>query len=232
MTNEMVRLQTFRRNAEPNEEKSRPLQLTRKRYLLLAFAIVSFPTLAIGFLLIGFVFKTSERERPNHPLGTTDFPVPSSYTSDAYYTDIPVGSFLLVSSWASNVAEIIVSPFMVLFSYIVAREHFQASTREDANPDILLPSLREILRGAHSRCPLLDPPQQVKSKSGYKANNCGSNSWDCRTMALDSPNHIQKENTSASGASRFSCYQRRWLWATYSELVNVSQRLSSTVDQI
>ena len=154
----MVRLQTFRRNAKLNEEKSSSPQLTGKRYLLLAFSIVSFPTLAISFLLIGFVFKTSERERPNDPPGTTDLPVTPSYTSDAYYTDIRPGSFLLVSSWASNVAEIVVSPFMVIFSYIVARETFQASTRDDATSDILLPSLREMLRGAHSRCSLLDPP--------------------------------------------------------------------------
>ena len=71
-----------------------------------------------------------------------------------------------------------------------------------------------------------------KSKSGYKANDRGSNSWDSRTVALDSPNHIRKENVSASRAVRFSCYQRRWLWITYSEFVDVSQLLSSTVDQI
>ena len=50
--------------------------------------------------------------------------------------------------------------------------------------------MRKDLLGALYDC----RGQQVKPKSGYKANDCGSNSGDSRNVALDSPNHIQKEN--------------------------------------
>lgn len=60
------------------------------------------------------------------------------------------GSFLLVGSWASNIAEMVVVPFMVLFSYAVAREILLRSESDYDDSDPRPPLLREIMRGTHA----------------------------------------------------------------------------------
>lgn len=123
-------------------------RLSRKRDLFFAFVIVSFPLLVISILLLAFVFL-SYRERP---ASYAEIPVlPFSYypSLDSFYTTVDSGSFLLVGSWASNIAEMVVAPFMVLFSYAVAREILHNAESDQENPRSRPPLLREIMRGAH-----------------------------------------------------------------------------------
>ena len=122
-------------------------RLSRKRDLFLAFVIVSLPLLVIAIILLVFIFH-STRERPATYVKSPTLPFLEHVPLDAFYTTRSTGSFLLIGSWASNIAEIVVAPFMVLFSYAVAREILHASSeREDA--DSRPPLLREIMRGAH-----------------------------------------------------------------------------------
>ncbi|KAL6715332.1 hypothetical protein ACLMJK_007598 [Lecanora helva] len=72
-------------------------------------------------------------------------------TSAAYYTGITPGSFLLLGSWASNVAELAVAPFMVIFSYTVAREFLHEPGKDPVNSGVPPPFLSEIMRGSHGR---------------------------------------------------------------------------------
>ena len=131
-------------------EKINDARLTRKRDLLLAFAIVSLPLLVIALILLVFVFKYSQRNFLDPSVGTRELPSSNYDFGNVFYTSISPGSFLLVGSWASNVATIVVAPFMLLFSYAVAREMFlqQPSMNPDmsnARPRLL----REIMGGAY-----------------------------------------------------------------------------------
>ena len=128
------------------------LHLGGKWEIILAFLFVSLPLLLIALLLIGFVFNASDREKPSDlSIGTPDLPIVQYDTTNAYYTGIKPGSFLLLGSWASNIAEIVVAPFMVIFSYAVAHEIIQNSLKNDVKPDIDQPLLSDIMRGGYSR---------------------------------------------------------------------------------
>ena len=129
------------------EQVSAP-RLSRKRDLFLAFVIVSLPLLVIAILLLAFIFL-SDRERPASYAEIRDLPFFEHPPLNAFYTKVDPGSFLLVGSWASNIAEIVVAPFMVLFSYAVAREVLQHATDDHENARSRPPLLREIMRGAH-----------------------------------------------------------------------------------
>ena len=147
----MFKPQVWRSIVKRNAEKNGAPQLNRKRDLLLAFVIVSLPFLAIASLLIGFIFNTSERYRPDYSVETPDLPVNYGDISDAYLTGISPGSFLLVGSWSSNIAEFVVAPFIVIFSYAATREIFQASIKNGMTSGVPPPSLRDIIRGAHGK---------------------------------------------------------------------------------
>lgn len=141
----------WRRSGEQNDQTGQASapRLSRKRDLFLAFVVVSLPLLVISILLLAFVFL-SEREIPASYTATPELRFLDYPASDAFYTKVKPGSFLLVGSWASNIAEMVVAPFMVLFSYAVAREILQHATRdheEDAGSQP--PLLHEIMRGAH-----------------------------------------------------------------------------------
>lgn len=127
------------------EHNSTP-QLSRKRDLFFAFVIVSLPLLSIAILLLAFIFD-SHREAPASYEEISELPFLEHPSLDAFYANVDPGSFLLVGSWASNFATIVVAPFMLLFSYAVAREIVQHATKglEDANSPP--PLLREIIRG-------------------------------------------------------------------------------------
>ena len=144
--------------ARTKEERDKAPRLTRKRDVLLAFAIVSLPLLIIASILIGFVFNASERQKPDNRIGTPDLPIKKYDTATAYYTGIRPGSFLLLGSWASNVAEIVVAPFMVIFSYAVAREILNESVRDRATSHMHPPVLGEILKGGHG---MSDPQSEL-----------------------------------------------------------------------
>ena len=131
------------------EEASAPApRLSRRRDLFLAFVIVSFPLLVISILLLAFIFL-SDREIPASYTEIQALPFFYYPPLDAFYTKVDPGSFLLVGSWASNIAEMVVAPFMVLFSYAVAREILQHATWDQEDAELRPPLLREILRGAH-----------------------------------------------------------------------------------
>jgi len=85
-------------------KSDRTPRLNRKRDLLLAFATVSLPLLIIALILVSFVFNVSARERPDLFVGTSELPVTLYDTATASYTGISPGSFLLLGSWASNIA--------------------------------------------------------------------------------------------------------------------------------
>ena len=131
-------------------EKTKTIRLTRKRDLFFAFIVVSLPTLAVALTLLAFVFNSSERVVLDPRAKTPRLPFLEHAPTDVYYTTVLPGAFLLLGSWASNVAELVVAPFMVLFSYTVARELLQHpelpnSEISDARP----PLLREVMRGAY-----------------------------------------------------------------------------------
>ena len=122
-------------------------RLSRKRDLWLAFVIVSLPLLVISILLLAFTFH--DREKP--PLYPEDPRLPFSNPPSLhpFYTNVAPGSFLLVASWASNIAGFVIAPFMVLFSYAVAREIILHPTGDYEDAQSQPPLLREIMRGAH-----------------------------------------------------------------------------------
>ena len=110
--------------------------------------LVSLPLLVIAVLLLAFVFL-SDREKPAEYIEIRYLPFFSIPPLDSFYTKVPPGSFLLVGSWASNIAEVVVAPFMVLFSYAVARESLQHSAEGRADSVARPLLLREIMRGTH-----------------------------------------------------------------------------------
>lgn len=146
------KLSFFRRSGKMDnhiEKASVPApRLSRRRDLFLAFLIVSLPLLAISILLLAFIFL-SDREIPASYTEIQALPFFEYPPLDAFYTKVDPGSFLLVGSWASNIAEMVVAPFMVLFSYAVAREIIQHTTKCQEDADTRPPLLREMLRGAH-----------------------------------------------------------------------------------
>lgn len=136
-----------RKRNDPSNPVSAP-RLSRKRDILLAFFMVSLPLLVISILLLAFIFRP-DREKPASFMEIPTLPFLEHLPSNAFYTSVDVGDFLLVGSWASNIATIIVAPFMVLFSYAVARELLQHTTGNHEITGSRPPLLREILRGAH-----------------------------------------------------------------------------------
>ncbi len=130
-------------------KNDRTPRLNRKRDLLLAFATVSLPLLVIALILVSFVFNVSARERPHLFVGTSELPVTFYDTATAFYTGISPGSFLLLGSWASNIAEIVIAPFMVIFLYAVAREVLRETIEGSTTSDQRPPFLSEIIRGSH-----------------------------------------------------------------------------------
>ncbi len=129
-------------------EKTQVPRLSRKRDLFLAFVVVSLPLLVISVILLAFVFL-NDREKPADYLEIPELPFFDYPPLDAFYTKVSPGPFLLVGSWASNIAEIVVAPFMVLFSYAVARESLQRSLKDPEDSAAPPSLLREIMRGTH-----------------------------------------------------------------------------------
>lgn len=133
------------KQGDHGEQASAP-RLSRKRDLWLAFVVVSLPLLVIAILLLAFTFHY--REEPL--LYPEDHGLPFSHPPSLhpFYTNVASGSFLLVASWASNIAGFVIAPFMVLFSYAVAREMILHPTGDYEYAQSHPPSLREIMEGA------------------------------------------------------------------------------------
>ncbi|KAI4195552.1 MAG: hypothetical protein LQ350_007127 [Teloschistes chrysophthalmus] len=145
---------SWRRSGRLKEEDEGAARLTRKRDLILAFAIVSLPLLVIAIILLAFVFAPSHHVILDPSVGSVELPASNDVPTGSYFTTISPGKFLLLGSWASNVAELVVAPFMLLFSYAVAREillqqpSVHSNKTTDANPSLL----RELMTGAHGWC--------------------------------------------------------------------------------
>ena len=147
----ILSMQNWRRWTATGKEKDGAPGATRKRDLLFAFAIVTPPLLAIALILVGLVFNASDRDTPNQIKGTPELPVVNYPTSNVLYTGVDPGSFLLVGSWASNFATITIGPFMVIFSYTIAREILQELGKGDQTFNLPSPFWRKIIRH-HGRC--------------------------------------------------------------------------------
>ena len=135
-----------RKSGHHGEHASTP-RLSRKRDLWLAFVIVSLPLLVISILLLAFTFH--DREKPLLYQEDLRLPFLNRPSLQPFYTNVASGSFLLVASWASNIAGFVIAPFMVLFSYAVARRILLHPTGDYEHAQSQHPLLREIMRGAN-----------------------------------------------------------------------------------
>ena len=117
---------------------------TRRRDLLLAFTLLFVPLLAIPLIFLAFVFYTT-RHVTFPDKSTPRLPLNSHPLSKSYYTTVSAGSFTLVGSWASTLAQFVLAPFMALFSFYVAREI--ALKRGDGSEPLEMRNvMHEILR--------------------------------------------------------------------------------------
>ena len=139
------------RGLHKSKDKHAAVRWTRRRDLLLAFAMVSLPMLVIAAILLAFVFDPHQREKQQQGNAFQELRIPDQLRGDAYYTTVGTGKFLLVADWASNIAGFIIAPFMLLFSYTVAREILQQSREDHTQANVPPPLLSEILRGAHGK---------------------------------------------------------------------------------
>ena len=200
------------RKTHKSKDKHAGIRWTRRRDLLLAFAMVSLPMLVIAAILLAFVFNPNEREKQQQEDPTQELPLLDQLPGGAYYTTVRTGSFLLVASWASNIAEFIIAPFMLLFSYTVAREILQ-HPREDPTPaNARPPLLTEILRGAHG-----------KRKNSLIATRLTWLFGDSWSMALGCFQDVQDKKSSSSGFLNDACCQCRCIWTIHSNTTHVRE---------
>ena len=121
-----------------------PREKTRRRDLLFAFVLLFIPLLAIPLIFLAFVFYTTRHVTfPDN--GTPGLPLFSYPSKSSYYTTVSAGSFTLVGSWASTLAQFVLGPFMVLFSLYIARE-IALSRGDGSEPVEMRNVMQEILR--------------------------------------------------------------------------------------
>ncbi|KAI9684249.1 MAG: hypothetical protein M1822_005722 [Bathelium mastoideum] len=93
-----------------------------RRQILFSFVLLLVPLLGVSLILIIFVFYKQFHfvfpENGNRDLPTTYL----NKSSDAYFTHLGIGKVTLVSSCASTATQFVLTPFMFLFSFVVARE--------------------------------------------------------------------------------------------------------------
>ncbi|MCJ1474293.1 hypothetical protein MMC13_002951 [Lambiella insularis] len=120
----------------------------KKRELLIAFGFIFVPMTVLAIALLIFVHKKSGRVKFNdEDLGTSELPAVPRPPSNAYYTTFGIGSFLLLASWTSTAAGVVLTPFMLLFSFIVAQEIAKHHTQDASIPHHDSHLLREMLSG-------------------------------------------------------------------------------------
>ena len=125
-----------------------PLEKTRKRDLLLASALLFIPLLAIALLCLAFVFVGSKRVRFQFN-ETNELPILAKdiiTSNSSYYTLEDIGSFTLLGSWASSAAQLVLAPFMVLFSFLIARE-IKSSRTDDIETKEVASTLNKLVGG-------------------------------------------------------------------------------------
>jgi hypothetical protein len=140
-------------------------KLTRKRDLLLAFTMVFLPMMAIPLILLAFLLYTHK-----HPIldtvGSVELPVNYHKSKGSYYTFFSVGVITLVGSWATNAAQFIMAPVMLLFSFLIARGYREDSQSRDIDPNAM--TIAEIRSEAEIRGHHLDEVAKGISKAAWK----------------------------------------------------------------
>lgn len=107
--------------------------VSRLLQIALAFAIVFFPLVFVATLLCLFVtIPTWTIQIP--PQENVDLPV-SPLDESFFATKVLMNSVALTSSFASNAAQLAASPFLLLFSFLVALE--LANRHEDVDQDVV-----------------------------------------------------------------------------------------------
>ena len=129
-----------------NEHDPESKRETRQWQILLAAATIFLPILAISLVLLGFTFYGAVRLtlQSDHDINAdaTVFPVVSNPSHSHFYSDVKSAPFVLVGSWASNVALGPFTPFILLFSFLVA---WMAITESNTEPS---PIMHGLLKGS------------------------------------------------------------------------------------
>ena len=132
-----------RRGNDKKEEASAPISSAK---VCLAFSLAFFPILAIPTLLLVLVTVGKVPHVTNN--GTDALNIVNTAPSGNYYTTagVSAGQFALVASWASTIMGNISAPFLILFSFLIARS--MSRRKEDGMDTGSKERIREIL---HSR---------------------------------------------------------------------------------
>lgn len=111
-------------SSEDNKSVDPPKAYTLKD-LLVIFLLVFLPMMTVAFVAMAFVFFATTREVfPNN--GTFTLPIirigSDQIAKDSFYTEIGPSRFALISTWAGHCSLLSMPWFMILFSYLVARD--------------------------------------------------------------------------------------------------------------
>jgi hypothetical protein len=106
------------------------------------------PMLGIPLILLAFVFY-SDKHVTFKEHGTTALPAnQSSVSHSSYYTSVDATEFVLVSSWASTASQFVIPPFMLLFSFFVAREITRQCDAPSTVQEVSDHMLQGLLKGS------------------------------------------------------------------------------------
>ena len=95
----------------------------KKRDIAWAFVIIFFPMLIAGLALCVLVLGL--RRHVSHRNGSSDepsLPVNNKLRQDSYYTRTDPWKLLLASGWASTIAGWTMAPFILLYTFLIARK--------------------------------------------------------------------------------------------------------------
>jgi hypothetical protein len=111
-------------SSEDNKSVEPPKAYTLKD-LLIVFLLVFLPMMTVAFVAMAFIFFASTREVfPDYDSFT--LPVirngSDQLAKDSFYTTIGPSRFSLISTWAGHCSLLSMPWFMILFSYLVARD--------------------------------------------------------------------------------------------------------------
>lgn len=113
-----VELETIQLDTEKAQQEIPPY--TTPWHILLACLLVLVPITVVTTLLIMFVswarwtLYDPDYTRPDLPIARLD--------SSSFNTVVFASKVILVSSWSSNIAQFATAPFMLIFSFLVARD--------------------------------------------------------------------------------------------------------------
>ena len=99
--------------------RGKTLDRVHAGWLALAFVVIFIPMASVALLLLGL---TNWHRIRVFDRATATLPVTWTPPSDSFYPLVSQGQFSLVASWASTLANIVATPFVFLFSFLVARD--------------------------------------------------------------------------------------------------------------